>query len=321
MAVFDASNDESAEPASVVVYVDEDDVVRTNSKVPSCNASIMLVSNLPHKECVKAFRCVSLVELEIHDLLKEIPAKVSKLTKLSKLKVLSKDLVDIADEINQLKNLRELHIVYGHMYYVPLGGFENVEVLYLCRLPRCYKIPERIGEMKSLTSLSIFFCKGLQYLPTSFRKLVSLRVLILKGLPDFRFSHYDVSELTLALKQLEQLELSYLEDVQPFLNEIENLSNLNHLTIVGNEIESFPASIGRLTKLKLLCLHPQNFVKSLPDEIWHLPNLEQLEIINFRLMSIPKLPKTLHRLIFSELLIFNFITIASCQCQIWNFLG
>lgn len=139
--------------------------------------------------------------------------------------------------------------------------------------PPLRAFPIEILACKNLSSLEIF--RGLagrdQSLPKDFGRLAALEKLSLGGiklktLPD------SIGKLT----KLKTLELNFLNSLEKLPDAIGDCKSLESLTIYdAPKLKTLPKTIGRLTKLKKLKL-PK--LKSIPDELFDLPNLESLEI-------------------------------------------
>lgn len=74
--------------------------------------------------------------------------------------------------------------------------------------------------------------------------------------------------------------------IKIFPEKIYQLHNLKHLNISRNELESLPSDIKHLSKLRSLHLHHNN-LKSLSPEIGQLTNLQNLSLSHNKLKSLP----------------------------------
>ena len=70
-------------------------------------------------------------------------------------------------------------------------------------------------------------------------------------------------------------------------SDISVLTNLEHLEITENGIETIPESISNLTKLKSLNLYG-NTIESVPESLSNLTNLTDLDLSHNRIESVPK---------------------------------
>ncbi|XP_056166363.1 disease resistance protein L6-like [Syzygium oleosum] len=126
-----------------------------------------------------------------------------------------------------------------------------------------------IGEMVSLTCLSLRDCHQLRKLPDSIGKLRSLLELDLAqteiiGLPD------SIGYL----KNLEKMSLDFTP-IRELPNSIGGLQSLLVLDLLGTKITELPASIGYLKRLERLLLD-QSEIRELPKAIGMLENLKML---------------------------------------------
>ena len=141
-------------------------------------------------------------------------------------------------------------------------------------------LPERIGELTSLTSLYLDSNK-LQTLPESIEGLTNLVTLNLvnnqlETLPE------SIRELT----RLTSLDL-HSNQFRTLPDSIGDFANLETLNLDYNQLETLPESIGGLTNLKTLNLY-SNQLETLPESIGGLANLVKLNLVVNQLETLPE---------------------------------
>ncbi|KAJ0577508.1 putative leucine-rich repeat domain superfamily [Helianthus annuus] len=148
--------------------------------------------------------------------------------------------------------------------YIPEFGknMKRLEQLYLDGT-RIKKLPENLGEMCDLRNLDV---SGtfIEELPSSISRLKKLRLLhVNRCLLSFKtggFLNPSLDTLSSGLKEvdLSSCNLSVVPDG------IGLLCHLITLDLSGNDFVSLPASIGLLSKLRMLCLNNCKSLQSLP---------------------------------------------------------
>ncbi|GBU26536.1 hypothetical protein R84B8_00046 [Treponema sp. R8-4-B8] len=141
-------------------------------------------------------------------------------------------------------------------------------------------LPDWIGDMQSLTALSIYYTK-FKTLPDSIGNL--------KNLTKFEI-HSDIETLPESicnLSSLKELSLLYNDSLKTLPDNIRNLKNLTSLKIWLSSIESLPDSIGDLENLTELSLCDNKKLKFLPDSIGKLRNLITLDISSSAIEKLP----------------------------------
>ncbi len=136
-----------------------------------------------------------------------------------------------------------------------LTTFNNLEKLRISG-KKLKHIPEVIGELQSLKSLTITFTKSTN-LPKSLTMLKNL-------------NHLDIGN----------------NEFKSLPQSIGSLSNLTWLAGEYNKLESLPQSIGKLENIRVLDLH-NNKIRCLPESIGDLKNLSQLELYSNKLSTLP----------------------------------
>ncbi|WP_338732042.1 leucine-rich repeat domain-containing protein [Mangrovimonas cancribranchiae] len=179
--------------------------------------------------------------------------KLGNLDKLTKLFIFSASLKEIPDWIGKLSNLQVL-------------SFEN---------NRLSSIPEFIGNLTQLRSLDISGNR-IENLPQTFLNLKKLRSLYLS---------YVIPEIVMEIKNLNKLEVSNLDNLQP---SIAKLTNLKHLWLYKYNSALLPESIGELINLEKLIISDSELLSGLPESISKLNHLELISLDDNNLTTIPK---------------------------------
>ncbi len=153
-------------------------------------------------------------------------------------------------------------------------------------------VPESIGQLKNLESLSIcgfLHSNKLESLPESFGSLSSLKELILEN---NRLN--SLPESIGGLKNLEKLNL-YGNNLNTLPKGIGKLKKLKSLYLALNRIKSLPNTMKNLLNLKEVSLH-QNAMKEVPIALTELKKLEDLDLSMNSIDSLPDQFKNLESL-------------------------
>ena len=146
-------------------------------------------------------------------------------------------------------------------------------------------LPDWIGDLQSLTNLSLFGNENLKILPDSIGNLKNLTSLSL-----IRNKNMEtVPDIIGSLTNLELLTLDNMP-VKNLPNGLVNLKNLKSLNLDNSIMEKLPDWIGGLRSLTKLSLKNCGNLKTLPDSIGNLKNLAELDIRN---SPVEKLPDTI----------------------------
>jgi Leucine-rich repeat (LRR) protein/flagellar motor component MotA len=142
-------------------------------------------------------------------------------------------------------------------------------------------LPDWIGDLQSLTRLSLYSNQKLETLPGSIGDLVNLDELLIgyspiNRLPDGLYN----------LKNLKSLGLNSLpiKKIPDWLGDLESLTNLS---LFGNgKLETLPDCIGNLTNLVKLNISFMQ-IEKLPDSMGNLKNLQTLSIERTDIEELP----------------------------------
>ena len=168
------------------------------------------------------------------------------------------------ENIPNIKSLKNLSFVCLELKSIAsIGNIQYLESLYICE-HTLTSLPEEIGNLQNLKTL-ILTCHKLTSIPVSIGRLQNLQML-------------DVS----------------CDKITTIPSDIGNLTNLEIFFICGEHIEKIPVEIGNLIGLKVLMICCN--IHEIPDSIWNLQNLEELDFSSNSLMNIPSAIGNLHNL-------------------------
>ena len=186
-----------------------------------------------------------------------------------------KSLWHIPGSIGKLTNLTQLRLDGIKIEELPweIGNLQSLRTLSLLYCRSLIEIPESLGLLIGLKKLYLYGCNALKELPDSVGNLSALTAFsfesckCLKALPD------SISKLT----GIESLSIRYCERLQ-VLPESLGYMNLSKLHIGKlSTLASLPSSIGNL-KLEILTVTECDNLLTLPDSLSSLVTLKELEI-------------------------------------------
>ncbi len=183
--------------------------------------------------------------------LRNIPPALFQLTNLKRLTIEEDDISILSPSIGQLTLLQTIR-------------FKKIKI---------ERLPESIGNLAHLEELQLMYCYNLKDIPETINQLQCLKVLnlihsyALKKLPK-TIGH---------LKHLEELNLAY-SGITALPQSIGLLENLKILNLSNcHQLLMIPSSIGQLNKLQKIDL--RNYKGEIPDSIYDLPQIDELEIL------------------------------------------
>ncbi|XP_050275202.1 receptor-like protein 6 isoform X1 [Quercus robur] len=205
-------------------------------------------------------------------------------------------------EIFKLRNLQILNVQDNENLTGYLPEFHSSNPLQILRLANTGfsgKLPDSIGNLKSLIELDINTCHFSGLVPTSLGNLTNLIVLSLSfnkfsGQIPFSLANLtQLSQLKLSTNSFsaqtlfwlgKQTKLTILRLAETNLygdipSSLKNLTQLTDFSVGGNQLTGqIPPWLGNLTQLTLLELGANKFHGSIPQSIYSLANLEYLSL-------------------------------------------
>jgi Leucine-rich repeat (LRR) protein len=208
------------------------------------------------------------------------PDCIAELSKLKYLDFSGPKISTIPESIGKLECLVHLDLSgCSALQELPETLCDLTKLQYI-NLSRCYHLrglPQDLDKLMKLQYLNLSNCKEIVKLPETFGNLTNLMHLDLKECR--RVSNKHVLN---GLSKLWYLNLSgCFGDLGAsyFIGDIDyicSLTNLEHLDLSINFFHSLPECIGHLRRLRTLDLSWCIFLRSLPESIASLDNLEQL---------------------------------------------
>jgi Leucine-rich repeat (LRR) protein len=166
-----------------------------------------------------------------------------------------------------------------------LWQLTTLETLTIEGLAEVASIPDDIGQLNALKSLTLHRMHSLNALPANLGQLNKLEVLILTGLNNITALPEEMGQLN----ALKSLKLWCLDKLKIFPASLWQLNKLEALTLRQlDNITALPKDIGQLTTLKTLKLGYLQKIKALPVSLGQLNKLEALNL--FHLDNFTTLP-------------------------------
>ncbi|XP_050245754.1 TMV resistance protein N-like isoform X3 [Quercus robur] len=158
----------------------------------------------------------------------------------------------------QFKNLKDVNLKHCEFITkLPDICTPNLETLELFSCKNLVEIHESFGFHEKLKKWSLDCCKKLKILPRN-----------------------------LMLKSLEQFNLRECPRLEMFPNIHPEMKDLKVLNLTGSSIRELPSSIGYLTGLERLDVYGCQNLRDLPDSIYKLQQLMELEITTTKLRTV-----------------------------------
>ncbi|XP_022760060.1 receptor-like protein 12 [Durio zibethinus] len=197
-------------------------------------------------------------------------------------------------KIFQLPNLQYLRVSYNPFLTGRLPEFRKnstIESLKLANTRFSGEIPKSIGNLKSLSLLSVRDCPFSGQIPSSLANLTKLNYL---SLGENGFSPGTLSWLG-KLTELTVLEAVSTNSYGDILPSSKNLTQLTFLNLPENQFSSrIPSWLGNLTQRIFLDLGMNKFWGPIPQSIFTLMNLEALGLEENHLFGTIKLESLLN---------------------------
>nr|XP_033772798.1 leucine-rich repeat-containing protein 40 [Geotrypetes seraphini] len=219
--------------------------------------------------------------LDVHDnQLSFLPATIGELENLQRLNASHNKLKEVPQEIGKLKSLKCLLLQHNVLDQIPecIGQFQSLEELDLSN-NRLATIPNSFSCLTALVRLNLSNNK-LKTLPAEITGMKSLKQLDCTS----NLLENILPELA-GMSSLEQLYLR--KNKLHCLPELPSCKLLKELHVGNNQIEMLRSEhLKHLTSLVVLELR-DNKLKSLPEEVTLLQDLERLDLTNNDIGSLP----------------------------------
>lgn len=201
---------------------------------------------------------------------------------------------------------------------VEIGNLTNLQILsfYRNKFDDGSSIPTAIGNLSSLTSLTLGFCNLSGEIPSGITTLPLINLVLIgddyiNGIPEEIGNLTSLEKLIISsapnlggtipdgiynLVNLTTLSLSYLGLDGEVKSGIGNLTNLLSLSLISNKLDVLSNEISLCTKLNQIFLSSNEFTGSLPEDIGNLTNLSTLKADNNKFTAIPESIGTCNKL-------------------------
>jgi Leucine-rich repeat (LRR) protein len=199
----------------------------------------------------------------------KIPAAIGKLKQLKILRLSGNGsyLTNLPDEIGQMEGLEELLVGQNALKNIPatIGNLKNLRVLFI-NSNELTTLPDEIGNLENLEVLDIG-CNNIQKIPSNLQHLTNLKELTLNN-QSTTITSFDFLK---GLTSLEKLNMD------AFVLEVSQLTNLKELEIRDDAIIDIPSEISQLKNLETLKINSKGLENLSADVIKELPNLKLIE--------------------------------------------
>ncbi|GLJ35037.1 hypothetical protein SUGI_0705130 [Cryptomeria japonica] len=177
--------------------------------------------------------------------------------------------------------------IYGGIRKLPksIGHLQHLQTIVVDGWPdsNLKALPEEFCELKSLSHLTLRWCRALTLLPKDFGNLTKLQHLDLSFCSQLKELPHSFKELVL----LQHLDLQGCINMGIPPHFLGNLIGIKHLNFKDcRKLRVLPAQLALQVSLKSLCLEGTS-LQELPNEMGMLTNLEVLEIGNPSLRILP----------------------------------
>nr|XP_017236071.1 PREDICTED: TMV resistance protein N-like isoform X1 [Daucus carota subsp. sativus] len=209
----------------------------------------------------------------------------SKLTTMWEVKIVSQEMTTTLDfrGLPRLENLKTLNMSFSEdLTTTPdFRRLPCLENLYLQGCVSLKEVHESIGSLARLVSLNLEGCLSLRSLPIELGNIKSLKEL---NASETRFPKLPDSIGNLS--KLVKLEL--IRDCERELESLPNtICNLIELKVLKVTVKALPDSICNLRSLEILDIESSDTLERLPDQLWKLTSLLEL---NASITSLEKVP-------------------------------
>ncbi|GLJ35029.1 hypothetical protein SUGI_0705010 [Cryptomeria japonica] len=147
-------------------------------------------------------------------------------------------------------------------------------------------LPKDIGNLINLQHLDLSFCSQLKELPQSFKELVLLQHLDLQGCGNLGISPHFLGKIT----SLKHLNFKDCRKLRVLPANLASQVSLRSLCLEGTTLQELPNEVGRLTNLEVLEIGSP-YLRILPLSIGNMRNLKKLNLEGCT--NLTSLPNTL----------------------------
>ncbi|KAF8414243.1 hypothetical protein HHK36_002243 [Tetracentron sinense] len=194
----------------------------------------------------------------------------------------------ITSEISGLSKLISLDLSYNERVKISLGklvqSLANLRELVLDGMNISSVVPDFLGNLSSLTYLSLYDCSLFGEFPTSIFQLPNLELLLVGGNLDLT-GHFPEIYSSSSLWYLDLSETNFFGKLP---DSIGNLKLLNHLILSDcNFSGSLPFSLWNLTQLITLDLSNNEFNGQISSSLSNLTHISYLDLASNQLTGLP----------------------------------
>ncbi|KAL4599161.1 hypothetical protein ACB092_11G107700 [Castanea dentata] len=221
-------------------------------------------------------------KLCMHDLLQEMGKEIVRQEscrepgKRSRLWLLE-DLFHVLTKNTYLDKLKCMDLSYSaRLFHTPdFNGFPRLERLILSCCTNLVDIHPSVGQLKRLVVFDLEHCESLTNLPSMYTEMESLQILNLFGCHQLR----EIPEFNGILKSLSKLYLGRT-GIKTLPSSIECLTALTLLNLKDStDLNCLPSNMNGLISLEKLVLTGCFRLYDLPESIWKIECLKELELI------------------------------------------
>lgn len=245
--------------------------------------------------------------LDLSDLtLTSLPDALWGMTQIEMLHAGDNSLIGLSPGIGQLRNLQVLNLGNNVLHSLPpeIGRLNQMHSLTLGVSPNFDGFPEEIGQLTSLLHLELTGATVDTWI-AELGQIAGLRAITLKAcdlrdisglsacdnLASLALIDCTMHDVASQLVQLTTLDELVIETKQAPMTDVPNILGsmiwLKNLVINSPALETIPASIGQMKKLRVLHIHAGDKLKALPEEIGELDSLLELSVHHAGLTELP----------------------------------
>jgi Leucine-rich repeat (LRR) protein len=211
-----------------------------------------------------------------------LPESVLGLTQLTELDLTDTPVIMLPASIGKMTQLQVLSVSGSRMFplHLPksMAGLKNLQSLTLNHVER---VPPFFGNLTELRALTIM-ASNLSAIPKSFSQLVNIESLNL--------SYNQLDFVPQAIKHMKQIQILRLD-----INHIKHIpywiGDLKHMRLLSasynHYLTSVSSGVGESRSLQMIFLNDDDKLETIPEQIFHIPTLVQLNIARSRVMYLP----------------------------------